>query len=50
MIEKITIVVLIICNIALWVSHYKMKMVIGALIKVYKHNIEEVLKIVEDLK
>lgn len=51
MIEKITIIILIICNIALWVSHYKMKMIIGALIKVYNEQIKGLINLIEgDLK
>lgn len=44
MLEKITIIVLIIANILLWVSHIKMKMVIGALIKVNRETLEKILE------
>ena len=54
MLEKITIIILIICNILLWVSHFKMKLIIGALFKTIhdtnKRTIETIEEIMEDLK
>ena len=47
MLEKITIVVLIIANLLLWVPHFKMKMVIGSLVKRELEFVEEIKEILE---
>lgn len=54
MLEKITIIILLVSNVILWVSHFKMKIVIGALIKTIhdtnKRTIETIEEIMEGLK
>lgn len=47
MLEKITIMILLVSNVILWVSHFKMKMIIGMMIKMNKDTLE---KIMEGLK
>ena len=49
MLEKITIIILIICNILLWVSHFKMKIVIGALIKTIRDTNERTIETIEEI-
>jgi len=49
MLEKITIIILIICNILLWVSHFKMKIVIGALIKTIHDTNERTIETIEEI-
>jgi len=47
MILKITLLVLIISNILLWISHTKMKFVIGGLIKVNRETLEHIIETIE---
>ncbi len=44
MLEKITIIVLLISNVLLWVSHIKMKMIIGLIIKTYREEIKKIME------
>ena len=50
MLLKITLLVLIISNILLWISHTKMKLVIGAFLKNQIEIIKTIQKATEDLK
>ena len=50
MLLKITLLVLIISNILLWISHTKMKIVIGEFLKNKIEIIKTIQKATEDLK
>ena len=50
MLLKITLLVLIISNILLWISHTKMKIVIGAFVKSQIEMIKAIKEVTEDLK